>query len=1197
MSYNKKIWKTGDYVTQEDINNIENGIYEAHKDIANINTNISNMNNDLGTATLNTTDKTLKGAINELFQSVSNGKELIASAITDKGVTTSNTSTFQQMANNIKKINTQYSDGDLATTILNMQYASAHEAIPNISGADWTNAPRAGKSYTIPTQSCDDCANGTHTATEEYTAGSLWTTFGQWATVYKITDCELVENVGVEITDFKMWRYNENTSEWLLVNEGFDYGNFYLEDFWDDGNASFDSHKVLSSDKKSYKCLMNSDTSGRCFHPFSPQLKWADVGFDPNTNPCYVVAQAKARLIVWDESGPDNRDSANLCINVGGDYWIRQGATFDNQWRHNSDMMIGYFKKLTNDWRYVYMTTCPSDWSNGFPCDSNSEGGSTPIYDPIQLSLASTMNCELGSAFEITYSTNVEAIKHEMSWDGGNTYYEIYPSAFGTTYTCSHEAITDTTWNPVDRYIRVTDINGNTATGSISITIVYNEEIQLSLISDMTVNKNEAFTITYSTNIPAVKHEFSWDGGDTYWDKTSEIISNGTNYTYNHNAETSYDSFNMAIRVTDTNGNISIKTFTITFNSTEELIYYGITFNLSHCFSSNELTKVLKNNSYSTIITTESGYTLESITVGMGGNDITSNVVSGNTITINNVTADIYISAKATSSTVTEIVLNNISNIRVNKGEKFNISYSTNIQAVKHEFSWDGGSTFWDKTSEITSSGTNYTYLHNADTEYDSFNMAIRVTDANGNTSTQVFTIVFNNTTSDDFVFTQYERLNDGIVTDTTDGTYYATINKNSVTPSATYNISLNLASYICICFYDSSDNYLGNNSGGYIENHTSTWSPGALSTTFTIPSNAFYIRACATGDGTQITGTLTKTTQSQPDLGDSNLLDSNGAYLVEDFSSGTIDPNKWTYELGWVRNGETQRYVNTNAIVNDGILELRGIKDGDGNWTSSSIISKGRFAFMYGKIEARIKFCNYWGSFPAFWTLGDSFEFGYNEWSSPSTLGEWWAYCGEFDVVEFYSGNLTCGTFFGYREESGRVWYNNYDTGAWHTFAMEWLEDGTLIFSIDGNELSRTGATTNRAFHIPHFILCNQAVGASGGTPESWCTNMTTYVDWIKYYPTSTDNLVLNSSNFSLEVTDPNDSAHNCMVRPIFNDNCINKSLTWTSSNTDIIICHSGLCSSWAGANGTSTITATSQSGATANITLTVNDGIIRQS
>lgn len=546
---------------------------------------------------------------------------------------------------------------------------------------------------------------------------------------------------------------------------------------------------------------------------------------------------------------------------------------------------------------------------------------------------------------------------------------------------------------------------------------------------------------------------------------------------------------------------------------------------------------------------------------------------------------------------ITPIFLNPISNIKVNKGEAFTIFYSTNISAVKHEFSWDGGSTYWDKTDAVTSNGTNYTYQHNADTEYDSFNMVIRVTDANGNTSAQAFTILFNNTTNDDFVFTQYKRLDNGVITDTEDAAYYSVINKNSVTPSATYTINLNLASYICICFYDSSDNYLGNESGGYIENHTSNWSTGSLSTTFTVPSNAFYIRACATGDGTQITGTLTKTTQSEPDIGDGNLLDDSGAYVVDDFSSGYIDSNKWTYELGYVRNGETQRYTNTNAEVSDGILALRGLKDGDGNWTSSSIISKGRFAFMYGKIVARVRACNYNGAFGAFWTLGDTFEFGYNEWGSPSTLGEWWAWCGEFDIMEFYNGKLTCGTFFNERDESGRVHYDNYSTGDWHEFGMEWLQDGTLIFSIDGNELSRTPATDNRAFHIPHYILLNQAIGAAGGTPDDWCSEITQYVDWVKYYPASTDNLVLNSSNFSLEVTDVNDSARNCMVRPIFNDNCINKSLTWSSSNTDVIICHSGLCVSWAGANGTSTITATSRSGATASITLTVSDGIIRQS
>ena len=52
----------------------------------------------------NFTSTNVEGALAELFQSVSNGKTLIASAITDKGVTTSNSDTFQTMANNISKI-------------------------------------------------------------------------------------------------------------------------------------------------------------------------------------------------------------------------------------------------------------------------------------------------------------------------------------------------------------------------------------------------------------------------------------------------------------------------------------------------------------------------------------------------------------------------------------------------------------------------------------------------------------------------------------------------------------------------------------------------------------------------------------------------------------------------------------------------------------------------------------------------------------------------------------------------------------------------------------------------------------------------------------------------------------------------------------------------------------------------------------
>lgn len=543
--------------------------------------------------------------------------------------------------------------------------------------------------------------------------------------------------------------------------------------------------------------------------------------------------------------------------------------------------------------------------------------------------------------------------------------------------------------------------------------------------------------------------------------------------------------------------------------------------------------------------------------------------------------------------TTETLTISNISNITQNTKTPFYIEYSTNIPVTKHEVSWDGGHTFYDKTSEVTSSGNNHKFLHDDKANAGTYKMAIRVTTAKGTTKTSnVFTVTLVDNSG--LTFTQYKKLDNGVVTDTTDTKYYSTVDKIAVTPSGKYTLDLNPVSYVCVCFYNSSDTYLGNDSGGFIENNTPDWSVGSLSTTINVPASASYIRICGTSDNTQVTGTLTKSSSGGTTT-PSELLDSDGAYVVDDFSSGTIDSRKWSYELGYVRNGETQKYTNTNAEINDGILALRGKKASDGSWTSASIISKGHFAFMYGKIVARVRACNWNGSFGAFWTLGDSFEFGYKENGSPDTLGEWWAYCGEFDVMEFYNGKLTCGTFFNEKEESGRVWYNNYPTGDWHEFAMEWNTDGSLVFSIDGHELSRTNATDNRAFHIPHFILLNQAIGASGGTPDSDTTEITQYVDWVKYYPLSTDNLVLNSNDFSLTAMDWDDNSHNCMVRPTFNDNCINKSLTWSSSDSKLVWVHSGLCTTYAGANGSVVITATTQDGVSRSVTLTVSNGTLR--
>ena len=623
-------------------------------------------------------------------------------------------------------------------------------------------------------------------------------------------------------------------------------------------------------------------------------------------------------------------------------------------------------------------------------------------------------------------------------------------------------------------------------------------------------------------------------------------------------------------------------------NITATIIKFSITNKLTNVSNSNSAIQIDYGNSYSATITANSGYGITSISITMGGVDITSTAFNNNEINISKVTGDLIISISATET----LTISNIANITQTPNTEFYIEYTTNIAVAKHEVSWDGGNVFYDKTTDVVANGASYKFKHDNKGSAGTYKMAIRVTTSSGETVTSnVFTVTLID--NNQLVFTQYKRLNNGVITDTTDETYYSTVNKMSVTPSGKYTLDLNPISYVCVCFYNSSDTYLGNDSGGYIENNTSDWSVGSLSTTFTVPSSASYIRICGTSDGTQVTGILKENSGSGESGGSSPsaLLDSTGAYVIDDFSGSSVDSNKWGYELGYVRNNETQKYTNTNAEINDGILALRGKKASDGSWTSASIISKGHFAFMYGKIVARVRACNLNGAFGAFWTLGDSFEFGYKENASPDTLGEWWAYCGEFDVMEFYNGKLTCGTFFNEREESGRVWYNNYPTGDWHEFAMEWNTDGSLIFSIDGNELSRTNATDNRAFHIPHFILLNQAIGASGGTPDSSTTEITQYVDWVKYYPLSTENVVLNSSDFTIQATDFNEN--NCVVRATFNDNCINKALSWESNNESLITVHSGFCVA-ASSSGSATITATSKSGVSKSITLNVSNNAI---
>lgn len=75
---------------------------------------------------------------------------------------------------------------------------------------------------------------------------------------------------------------------------------------------------------------------------------------------------------------------------------------------------------------------------------------------------------------------------------------------------------------------------------------------------------------------------------------------------------------------------------------------YSVTNNLTDVTNSNAVTRVARGGSYSAILTPTSGYTINSVTITMGGVNVTGTAYSSGTISIANVTGNIVITAVAT---------------------------------------------------------------------------------------------------------------------------------------------------------------------------------------------------------------------------------------------------------------------------------------------------------------------------------------------------------------------------------------------------------------------------------------------------------------------------------------------------------------------------------------------------------------------
>ncbi len=238
--------------------------------------------------------------------------------------------------------------------------------------------------------------------------------------------------------------------------------------------------------------------------------------------------------------------------------------------------------------------------------------------------------------------------------------------------------------------------------------------------------------------------------------------------------------------------------------------------------------------------------------------------------------------------------------------------------------------------------------------------------------------------------------------------------------------------------------------------------------------------------------------------------------------SDGRPNPANWTFEEGFVRNRELQWYQPQNAKCEGGLLIIEGRREagpspwfvsGSPDWrksretrqyTSASLTTRGLHSWRYGRFEMKARIDTRPGLWPAFWTLG--------------VRGRW-PRGGEIDIMEYYQGTLLANLAWAGVEESKPRWnsirkpideFGNPDWSKdFHVWRMDWSRDeiqlsvdDTVLNSTNLKSIARHDKKLAYAFHQPHYIIVNLAIGGdSGGDPS--LTEFPAYleVDYVRVY------------------------------------------------------------------------------------------------
>jgi beta-glucanase (GH16 family) len=226
-------------------------------------------------------------------------------------------------------------------------------------------------------------------------------------------------------------------------------------------------------------------------------------------------------------------------------------------------------------------------------------------------------------------------------------------------------------------------------------------------------------------------------------------------------------------------------------------------------------------------------------------------------------------------------------------------------------------------------------------------------------------------------------------------------------------------------------------------------------------------------------------------------------------------DPAKWVHDLGHNTDGwgnhELESY--TDSIENahqdgQGHLVIRALKDAAGNYTSARLKTLGKYATLYGKIEARVKIPHGQGVWPAFWSMGADIE------------KVEWPNCGEIDIMENIGKepNIQHGSLHGPGYSDGHSLTGAYTlpkgqklSDDFHVYGITWTAQ-SIQFEFDGHQYftatpASIPAGSKWIFNKPFFLLLNLAIGGDWPGPPN---NSTMFpqemlVDYVRVYKPAT--------------------------------------------------------------------------------------------